>query len=154
MFSSKSNVLSLWSLGMVTIRDATNVPTGSDPHAFSRDNWKVITDWYMEQVTNLREQELDVTMDQAQNHAKVRWNLPVLVRPPEEREDGIPEGLHSDSPPPIPVAAGSAAPVRTKQVRDPPARFPDIPRGSRRRPREKEEDGDEWVPSRRPRRLA
>ena len=77
----------------------------------------------MEQVTNLKEQELDDIMDQAQNYTKFRRDLPVLVRPPEEREDDIPEGLRCSVSPPPPT------------------------RSSHRRRRDEEEDDDEWVPS-------
>ena len=97
-----------------------------------------MTDWYMEQATNLREQELDDIMDQAQKYTKFRQNLPVLVRPPGERGNCIPEGLRSDSPPSTPT--GSAASIDTKQARCLPSRCPDIPQGSRRRPRDEEDD--------------
>ena len=111
--------LTLWSSGIVTIHDAAYVSTGGHGYSFSRDNWKVATDWYMEQVTNLKEQELNDIMDQAQKYTwKVGQNLLVLVRPPEQRRDSnIPEGLRSDSPPPTPPVTGSAAPIRTKEVR-------------------------------------
>lgn len=116
--------LILWPSGTTTIqlvRDAqdsqeainkASIPTSVDSahfYAFSRDNWKTVTDWYLEQVTNLREREFDTIVDQAQNYTKS--DLPVLVRPPEERGDDIPESLCSDSSSPT-ALAGSATPVR------------------------------------------
>ena len=90
-----------------------------------------MTKCYTEQISNLKEHEFDDIMDHAHNFTKVSQHeaegsesteassdLTVLVRPPEEHRDFvdefIPEGLLSDSPPPM--GTGSNASNHSKQI--------------------------------------